>query len=176
MVLKNHSVNLRSCAVAVCDSSCSRMLSWRRCCTSAWSTALSCFSCEERSRRHACPAHPLSPSCRPGTLSLTSAGTRGRDLLGGDWPAPGVHQGQRGWGEHLAYSFLSLSFTHKGYQDSCYLGEMTSSSIQTQDTMGGARETELGQTHELSERTPSPHTPGVNSDAGRRCVSNKAST
>lgn len=45
MVLKNHSVNLRSWAVAVCDSSCSRMLSCLRCWTSACSTALSCFSC-----------------------------------------------------------------------------------------------------------------------------------
>ena len=46
MVLKNHSVNLRSWAAAVCDSSCSRRLSCRRCCTSACSTALSCFSWE----------------------------------------------------------------------------------------------------------------------------------
>lgn len=58
MVLKNHSVNVRSWAVAVCDSSCSRMLSCLRCWTSACSTALSCFSF----RRSVCSCRRISSS------------------------------------------------------------------------------------------------------------------
>ena len=62
MVVKNHSVNLRSWAAAVCDSSCSRRLSCRRCCTSACSAALSCFSWERGTETdsHAPARHSLS--------------------------------------------------------------------------------------------------------------------
>lgn len=43
--LQKISANLRSCALAAWDSSCSRWLFCRRLATSDCSTALSCFSC-----------------------------------------------------------------------------------------------------------------------------------
>lgn len=93
MVLKNHSVNLRSWAAAVCDSSCSRRLSCRRCCTSACSTALSCFSWERgmETNSHALARHRLSSQLQserfyPYLCSLhmclfISWGQRGSDCL-----------------------------------------------------------------------------------------------
>lgn len=71
MVLKNHSVNLRSWAAAVCDSSCSRRLSCRRCCTSACSTALSCFSWERgmETNSHAPARQSLLPAAVWALLS-----------------------------------------------------------------------------------------------------------
>lgn len=119
---------------------------------------------------------PCSRAAGPGPSASLLRGCGGWTTSGVTGLLLGSAKDRRAGGEHLAYSFLSLSFAYNGYQDSCYLGELTSSSIQTRETTGGAQETDLGQTYELSERTPSPHTAGVNSDAGRRCVSNKAST
>ena len=47
IVWKNHSVNFLSWAAAVWLSSCSRMLSCLRCCTSSCNIALSSFSCTQ---------------------------------------------------------------------------------------------------------------------------------
>lgn len=93
MVLKNHSVNLRSWAAAVCDSSCSRRLSCRRCCTSACSTALSCFSWDRgmETNSHALARHSLSSQPQSEHFSpclcvlqiylFISWGQRGSDCL-----------------------------------------------------------------------------------------------
>lgn len=77
MVLKNHSVNLRSWAVAVWDSSCSRMLSCLRCWTSACSTALSCFSCGDQRQmvsQGSWAAAPAELHTRPWGSLLTEMG------------------------------------------------------------------------------------------------------